>query len=36
METGGIATTSLDELPTSNASNENVQLVTQEKGGEQV
>ena len=35
METGGIATTSLDELPTSNASNENVQLVTQEKGGEQ-
>lgn len=33
MESGGIATTSLDELPTS--SNENVQLVTQEKGPEQ-
>lgn len=35
METGGIATTSLDELPTSNASTDNVQLTTKDKVGEQ-
>jgi hypothetical protein len=33
MESGGIATTSLDELPSS--SNENIQLVTEEKTNEQ-
>jgi hypothetical protein len=35
METSGIATTSLDELPSSSVSTDNIQLVTQEKGGEQ-
>ena len=31
METGGIATTSLDDLPTNGSGGDNVQLVTQEK-----
>lgn len=32
MESGGIATTSLDDLPTSNSAGGNVQLVTTDKG----
>jgi len=35
METGGIATTSLDDLPMSAPGNDNVQLVTQIRRGEQ-